>query len=232
MENKLENTDKDIREEVQKYLYKNPLTSFMSNWGHKKVKDLKKEYRLKLKKNKIETLDLCCGMGFNCNYLNDFEAYTGLDHNQNFIDVAQKEFPMHKFIRKSVLDKNWIDGKQFDVITAIQALEHFSNKDLKIIFDTISNHLVSGGIFIYIIPLDSSFVINLGRQLTTRRYMNSKFKNLDYMKWLKNDEHINEYSSILKEVKEKFLLAKEVFLPINLKIININIYNIGVCKIK
>lgn len=224
--------DKEVREEIQKYLYKNSLTSFFSNWGHKKIRGIKKDYLKQTNKNRLETLDLCCGLGYNCNYLNDFENYIGIDHNENFIIEAQKTYPKYQFINKSILEKDLGLNKKFDVITAIQALEHFSNHDLQIMFDNIIDNLKEDGIFIYIIPLDSSFLINLGRELTTKRYMNSKFKNMDYMKWLKNSEHINEYSSIVKEVKERFNLVKEIFMPINLKIINLNIYSIGVCKLK
>ncbi|GEM_PF-4514816 len=224
--------DKEIREEIQKYLYKNSLTSFFSNWGHRKIKDIKKDYLKQTNKTMLETLDLCCGLGYNCNYLNDFENYTGIDHNENFIIEAQKTYPKYQFINKSILEKDWGLDKKFDAITAIQALEHFSNHDLQIMFDNIIDNLTEDGIFIYIIPLDSSFLINLGRELTTKRYMNSKFKNMDYMKWLKNSEHINEYSSIVKEVKKRFNLVKEIFMPINFKIINLNIYSIGVCKLK
>ncbi|MBI2995629.1 MAG: class I SAM-dependent methyltransferase [Candidatus Melainabacteria bacterium] len=220
----------EIREEIQKYIYKNPLTSFMSNWGHWTIKDLKEKYRKKSKKEKIDILDLCCGLGHNCDFLNDFEIYTGIDHNINFINEARQNYNKHSFIHKSVLDADWNLEKKYNVVTAIQALEHFSNEHLQIIFRNVLKYLQEDGIFLYIIPLDSSFLINLGRQLTTERYMNTKFKNLDYMKWLGKEEHINEYKSITSELKNFFNLSKEVFLPFNIRVINLNIYNIGICK--
>ena len=152
-------TDKEIREEIQKYLYKNPLTSFFSNWGHKKIKDIKKEYLQKTHKTFIETLDICCGLGYNSNYVHSFERYTGLDHNETFIMEARKSFPNHEFIKKDILEKDWELNKKFDIITAVQALEHFSNSDLEIIFDNLTKILRSDGLFIYVIPLDSSFLM-------------------------------------------------------------------------
>lgn len=223
--------DRAVREEIQNFIYENPLTSFMANLGHRKVRNLKRS--LWRGHGTAETLDLCCGMGHNAEFRNSFERFTGLDHSGTFLELARNRFPSERFVEASVLGREWpLTEHTFDFITANQALEHFSNEDLRVILRNVSRYLAKGGRFIYVIPLDHSFAVNLGRKLTSERHMRKRFWNLDYRHWLRNREHINDYANITREVQAAFVLEREVFLPFNVPVVHLNAFNIGVCSVR
>lgn len=91
-------------------------------------------------------LDLCCGTGQCCRYLEEKGAIVyGIDFCKVSIDIAKKNYKGINFYVDNILNDYSYVGI-VDAITIIAGLVHIENNDLKTVFFQMSKHLKKGGL--------------------------------------------------------------------------------------
>lgn len=81
--------------------------------------------------------------------------WTGIDISTDSINYARKLFPKHQFLLKSILNIDLNDNK-YDVVLALEVLEHISYKDIFRVLEKIYKSLTKGGYFIISVPLNEN----------------------------------------------------------------------------
>ena len=111
----------------------------------KKLIKLIKKYK-KIPGNQL--LDIACGTGTHLFYLQDKFSCTGIDLNNEILDIARKKVKKANFIQADMITMNL--NKKFDIIiclfSSIGYVKTYEN--LKRTINNFSNHLNSGGIVI------------------------------------------------------------------------------------
>ena len=78
----------------------------------------------------IKTLDFGCGEAFFWQQMNQrgvqMSCLTGIDLRKEALTTAKNNFPQHEFICEDIL--KWKTERRFDLILAIQVLEHLPDK--------------------------------------------------------------------------------------------------------
>lgn len=104
----------------------------------------------------IELMDMACGTGSHAEILKDSFNVTGVDINEDMLELARQKVPEVNFIQGDMKDlKLELD---FDVITCIFSAIHY-NKNLSELENTLKNfynHLKDGGVLIYDLSLNTS----------------------------------------------------------------------------
>jgi len=108
-----------------------------------KIKELINQYKT-TQGNTL--LEVGCGTGHHIQYLKDAYKCTGVDINNEMLQIAREKHPDTEFIQADMIKMNL--GKQFDVITclfsSIGYVKKYSN--LEKTLHAFYNHLVGGGV--------------------------------------------------------------------------------------
>ena len=104
----------------------------------------------------IELLDMACGTGSHAEMLINYFNVTGMDLNEDMLELARQKVPKVNFILGDMKDLKL--EADFDVITCIFSAIHY-NKNYCELEKTLRNfytHLKDGGILIYDLSLNTS----------------------------------------------------------------------------
>lgn len=113
---------------VYKYETKNPLIRFVVN---KFLNDLK-NIILPIKNEIGNALEIGCGEGYVTNFLYNLGInIEGADISLEALKIAREKFPKINFTQKSIYELTKY-GKKYDIIFAIEVLEHLENLELAI----------------------------------------------------------------------------------------------------
>ncbi len=209
------NIEEEAFIKTDQYIYKNPITRFITNLGHKTC--------TKLRKNKnCPVLDLGCGAGDHFPYIQN-QQIIGLDISQKLLSQAQKKYPHAQLINGNIFNPPF-KKESIKSIISFAVLEHLS--PLEKALEQINHVLSKDGEFIFAIPTEG-FLYRLGRKLTTQRYI-EKTTGIDYEKLLKK-EHVNQCVDVLKCVKRYFYLKQLRGVPFFIPNINLNFVIVGRC---
>lgn len=94
-------------------------------------------------------------------------------------------------------------------LISIYMLEHIP--DINRCLDEILRVLKPAGALLVALPAEGGFLYKLGRELTTKRFMESKF-DIDYDAVIKA-HHLHDFPEIVECIKEKFGIGRIRYLP-------------------
>lgn len=100
-------------------------------------------------KGKI-VLDSCCGFGWGAYLLDGVAARTiAVDHDAGALDIARRSWPGNhaEYVNASVLDMPF-PPETFDLVTAMESVEHFSAQHINLYLREIARVLKPGGLLI------------------------------------------------------------------------------------
>jgi SAM-dependent methyltransferase len=99
-------------------------------------------------------LDVACGYGNFLAYLRavGIAAFTGIDTSEAAVQVAQKEFGAERAQRIDAFEFLASYQSAFDLISAIDFIEHVSKAELYQVLDSIWRALRPGGLFLLRVP--------------------------------------------------------------------------------
>lgn len=158
-------------------------------------------------------LDFGCGQGAAANFFHTtgYDVYA-CDAAAGDIDIARIRFPhiQHKFYTTDRDPKkaDYFRGRQFDVITACQALYYFSKSDFLILMKKIYDALKPGGVFFASMMSsdDGEFYPNSQKTddewLRVVSFKNTRFNCSDYYMFFVENE---------KDLCSKFSMFKPIF---------------------
>lgn len=201
-------SEEEMLADACEYLYRNPITAWIHDSGHKKAEQLRK------KKN-VLILDCGCGNGDHLRFVQS--KTVGIDKNDKMLEIAQNANPTITFLQGDITKIPFRDNS-FDSIVSMYVLEHIDA--LQEAINEISRILKRNGEFIVGLPTEG-FSFRIGRKLTTKRYMEKRYL-IDYEK-LVEEEHVNDYKSVLKELEMRFKITNKKWLPFYIPSLNLNI---------
>jgi SAM-dependent methyltransferase len=111
------------------------------------------------------------------------------------------------------------EDASFDRAIAIHVLEHLPN--LPGALDEIERLLRPGGLFSVVIPCEGGLGYSLGRQLTSKRAFERRYKTS--YDWFIESEHVNRADEILNELRRRFEISDESYFPARIPWIDVNL---------
>ena len=111
-----------------------------------------KEYKTS---NGLDLLDVACGTGNHAQLLKNNFKVTGLDINEDMLEIAHQKVPEADFIKGDMKELDL--DIMFDVVICIFSAIHY-NKDYSELEGTVRNfynHLADGGVLIYDLSINS-----------------------------------------------------------------------------
>lgn len=111
-------------------------------------------------------------------------------------------------------------GDTFETVISIYNLEHIQN--LQEVFEEVFRVLKPKGRFLIALPCEDGLSYNIGRELTTRRLFQKKYK-VNYDKVIAH-EHVWSFKDIYQQLAEtKFVFGRRRFYPTLLPSVNLNL---------
>lgn len=141
----------------RKYLYEHYVSRHTSLIYDISIKTLEKQCavyrkyfgRFLPKDKMVKVLDIGSGYGGFLYFLNKegYKNILGVDCSQEQVDIAQR-FDIKNVFCADIIETLRKYTQEFDVITALEVVEHFKKEELFTLFDALSGALKPGGIFI------------------------------------------------------------------------------------
>jgi len=157
-------------------------------------------------------LEIGCGHGHHLKFSHPkYKKYIGLDINNEFLKELSARDPGTPLIQSDVYRTPIKSGSMRTVIS-IYNLEHL--KDLDGCLKEIDRILCDDGKFLIALPSEGGFIYNLGRNLTSKPYLEKKY-GIDYDA-IVHYEHCNGYKEILSKVREIFHVEQTKFVPFSI----------------
>jgi len=193
---------KYAQEELFNYLYKG-IAGWFQILGHRQIGRWAKLFSDQF------VLEVGCGQGHHLIHgRNTYQKYLGLEIRFDFIEKFKKGDSNGIAINGNAFHLPFAD-QSIDCILSIYMFEHI--KDLEINLLEIHRVLKPEGWLLIGLPAEGGFMYKLGRNLTSKPYMEKKFE-FNYDAIVKY-EHVNDYPQIFKEVKKLFPKTRKIFLP-------------------
>lgn len=200
----IKNWDEEKEDELFKYINRG-ITGWMQGLGHKQVARWMRFPKV------CRQLELGIGQGHHLQQRAvTSNEYFGLDISLHNLQTTKCFFPALNLVTADVHHLAFTD-ESFDRIIAIYLLEHLVNLDKAM--REIERVLIPNGDLLVAIPSEGGWLYKLGRQLTTKRYMEKKFA-MDYDAAIKSN-HINDCPHTIEKIGEYFAIMKMAFLPFN-----------------
>jgi SAM-dependent methyltransferase len=147
----------DFREELYRR-YSSTFKEHIYDFDEKTVPTTLSKYRyqympiLKEFKKDVRILELGCGRGFFLEFLvnNGYNNVFGIDVSKEQIDIAKvknlnaEEIGVFEFLKTN--------NEKFDIIFAIDLIEHFHKDELIALFEGVYKNLLNGGAFVFHTP--------------------------------------------------------------------------------
>ena len=147
----------DFREELYRR-YSSTFKEHISEFDGKSVEITVSKYRyqylpiLKEFNKDVRILELGCGRGTFLEFLinNGYKNVLGIDVSKEQINIAKSQYLNAEEI--GVLEYLKSNNEKFDLIFAIDLIEHFNKDELIFLFEGIYNNLRNGGAFVFHTP--------------------------------------------------------------------------------
>lgn len=97
----------------------------------------------------MEVLDSCCGLGWGAWLMSRFAArVTAFDRDPAVVEFARRAWPADniEWLRGDALDPELLSGRFYDVITAMETVEHFSPQEAERYIALLAARLKTGGL--------------------------------------------------------------------------------------
>jgi ubiquinone/menaquinone biosynthesis C-methylase UbiE len=195
----------------QDYYYEsNPVVSYVQNAGHRAVQ------RMRRGRKQGITLDLGCGDGAHCRYLNPCDDYLGIDMDQRSLEKLKMRFPEFPALKGDGYNLP-IKDETIDCIISIYNLEHMVHLDL--VLEEMTRVLKPRGDAFVSVPNEGGMAWRTGRRLTSARAFTSE--DLDYIRANEID-HINCVWQIRKALKRYFRIRRQRYFPFRIPSFHLN----------
>ena len=104
----------------------------------------------------IKLLDVACGTGTHADILKNTYEVTGVDINEDMLEIAAAKVPNVTFIKEDM--KNLDLDTFFDVVTCIFSSINYNRNynELEITLTNFYDHMVSGGVLIYDLSINTT----------------------------------------------------------------------------
>jgi SAM-dependent methyltransferase len=204
--------DAVLKKDLLEYLYKG-VTGYFQRRGHKIIHRWSQRYKDEI------VLEIGTGHGYHLEFGERYRSFVGLDISSDFLKTAKTRY-QNKIVPVQGNAYNLpFKDNSVDAILAIYILEHL--KQLSRALKEVKRVLRPSGSFFVGLPCEGGFCYNVGREFTSKPYMEKKY-GIDYDAVIKH-EHCNEIWDILKDLKEHFKIRHSKWIPLFLPTYHLNI---------
>lgn len=128
--------------------------------------------------DKGSVLDVGCANGVLLHLLqqNGYDV-CGVDCNRDALKIAERLLGVGKVFHLNILDAKLDLNKKFDVVVCTDVIEHFHEKELRVLIQNITRHCKSGGHIILSFPSAAyvAYIEPLWKKIKDLRYQNTLF---------------------------------------------------------
>lgn len=201
-----------INHDLLDWLYKG-LTGRFQIACHRLIARWAKSYSDKV------VLEIGCGHGHHLQYgWNDYQSYFGLDIEYKFLCTLRERFPGTRVVNGDAYALP-LKNQSVDCALSVYCFEHLQR--LPDCLQEIRRVLKPDGELLVGLPTEGGFLYGLGRRLTSKRYMERKYR-IDYnaiVRW----EHWNTCSEVIEEIGQHFTIRDSRYLPFFIPSIHLNV---------
>jgi SAM-dependent methyltransferase len=191
----------EVRNDLCDHLYTG-LTGRFQIWGHVEIGKWSKKYEDKI------ILDVGCGHGHHLSYSgNSYKQYLGLDLEWNFCKTCQERYSISTVNGDAY--RLPIKDKSVDCVISVYNFEHL--KQLLNCLEEIRRVIKPQGELLIGLPAEGGFLYSLGRNLTSKPYMEKKY-GIDYDA-IVHYEHCNTYQDVITALKKSFKISTYRYIP-------------------
>lgn len=197
-----QNWDNKKKDELFKYIFTG-LTGWLQDKGHKQITRW-----LRPEKNCCR-LELSIGQGHHPRQrARRLKGFHGLDINFHNLEKVKTRFRKLDLVAADASDLLFANGS-FNRVIAIYLLGHLNKLDQTM--REVNRLLMDNGDFLVALPAEGGLLYKIGREFTTKRYMEKKF-NIDYDAVI-NASPVNKYPLIIENLLNFFKIEKIAYLP-------------------
>jgi SAM-dependent methyltransferase len=198
------------------YYETNGLVAHVNNSGHRLLEDA---YGTDVEFPSV--LEVGAGTGRHLHYVRHrFRTYVATDLSQPMLDIAKRQFGDRPGVTFQIADATRLDfaDNTFDRLISVYNLEHLPEPHR--VLDEWKRVVRPGGTVSIAIPAEGGIPWNLGRYLTTRRYMKRFGLDLDY---IIAREHINACYRLVSLIRHAFSDIDQVWYPMRVPTPHLNL---------
>lgn len=154
-------------------------------------------------------IDIGCGRGAHLEHGgNRYGCYVGVDEDLDCLIELRKRYPGTPVV---VADAGALPlaSERGDCLLSVYCLEHV--RSLRLALAEMERILRPGGAVLIGLPAEGSLAVDIGRKLTSQRYMERKF-GLDWLA-LVAYEHCNDFAKVVSMLSERFVVEAQRFIP-------------------
>lgn len=193
---------REVNEDLLDHLYSG-LTGRFQLAGHRVISRWAASFREGV------VLEIGAGHGHQLRYAaNGGGMYVGLDTELKFLRTLHDRFAQVSAVNADAYALPFRDHS-VDTVLAVYCFEHL--RSLGAALAEIRRVLKPGGELLIGLPCEGGALYELGRKLTSKRYMEKKY-GIDYdaiVRW----EHWNTFSEVRREVDRQFEVIERRFIP-------------------
>ena len=204
---------KQISLECQEYGYKG-LLGWVQTQGHTMAEQLS---RTKLNHSHPPlTLEIGCGSGYHFRFVKP-QRYYGLDYDFVRLRRARCRWPEFPLVQGDAYSLPF-SSDTFDRVVSIYTFEHLNR--LPECLAEVRRVMKRGGELLVGLPAEGGWTYELGRRLTTKRYVERKYK-VDYLRLIRS-EHCCTCGEVIEELRKWFIVKTVRYLPLMLPLVHLN----------
>lgn len=183
---------------------------------HYAVKHAPREY--------LRTLEIGAGIGEHLEYehLTDERCsnYFAMDIRSQMLERLHERFPKVQAILGDCQERTSFVDEYFDRIIAVHVLEHLPNLPAAVreMYRVCSK---PHGVLSVVIPCEGGTLYSLCRRISAQRIFEKRYKQS--YRWFIEREHVNQPCEIMEELQKCFLISHEVFFPLLLPFVDMNL---------
>jgi ubiquinone/menaquinone biosynthesis C-methylase UbiE len=201
-DNDISKLGQEASDELFEYGYSG-LVGWLQNLGHKKIIQWKNSFLGE------RFLEIGIGQG---GHIEDADLlssdYIGSDLSYHNLIMYKQRYPFLELVNADAASLPFAKNS-FDNLISIYNLEHIRSLDQCL--EEINRIIVKNGTLLIALPAEGGFLYKLGRELTTKRYMEKNF-DIDYDSVIR-ESHVNDYPTLIKKLRKVFGLKKIRYLP-------------------
>jgi SAM-dependent methyltransferase len=191
-----------VRHDLMDKLYMG-LTGRFQIRGHQKIGEWSTRYADQT------VLEIGCGHGHHLLYCgSSYRHYIGLDINFESTRTIRERYPATRAVNADAYVLPFRSAS-VDCVISVYNFEHL--RQLAESLKEIRRVMKPGAELLFGIPAEGSLLYEVGRQLTSKRYMEHKY-GIDYdaiVHW----SHWNNYPEVMAMVKDYFIIEEQRFIP-------------------
>lgn len=166
------------------------------------------------------TLEIGAGRGAHLRFENlGGQQYVALELRPELANMIRASYPTVRVVAGDCQEQLDFPDGYFDRVLAIHVLEHLPN--LPKALEQIQRVLSPSGRLSVVIPCEGGVAYSMARNISARRIFEKRYKQS--YDWFIAYEHINKSDEIISELRSRFSIIHQTFVPFKIPSVTLNL---------